>query len=194
MLKIKNTLGKKKEIFKPLEEGKVRFYQCGPTVYWNQHIGNMRAVVMADLINRSLRYLGYEVKFVRNYTDVGHLTSDGDEGEDKMEKAAKRDKKSPKEIADFYIAQYEKDIEKLNTLKPDSTPRATDYIQEQIDMVQNLLDKGFAYETDLAIYFDTSKAKDYTRLSGQKIEANTCGAGSGSVSDGQKRNPTDFAL
>lgn len=194
MLKIKNTLTKEKEIFEPLEKNKVRFYQCGPTVYWNQHIGNMRAVVLADFINRSLQYLGYEVNFVRNYTDVGHMTSDGDNGEDKMEKAVKRDQKTPKEIAQFYIQNYEKDVEKLNTILPTSKPKATEYISEQIKMVQNLLDKDFAYMTDLAIYFDTSKAENYHRLSGQKIKENMYGAGSGKISDGEKKNPSDFSL
>ncbi len=197
-LKIKNTLTKKKEIFTPIEKNKIRFYQCGPTVYWNQHIGNMRAVVLADFINRSLKYLGYKVNFVRNYTDVGHLSGDNDgdadTGEDRMEKAAKRENKSPEEIANFYISQYESDIKKLNALSPNSTPKATEYISEQIQMVSDLLEKGFAYKTKLGIYFDTSKAKDYGRLSGQIIEQNICGAGTGTVSDNEKKNSTDFAL
>ncbi len=195
---IKNTLSKNKEIFIPLEKNKVRFYQCGPTVYWNQHIGNMRAVVLADFINRSLKYLGYEVNFVRNYTDVGHLSGDNngdaDSGEDRMEKAAKREEKSPEEISDFYINQYEKDIKKLNTLKPTHRPRATDYISEQIDMIENLLEKNFAYSTELAIYFDVSKAENYYKLSGQKASENICGAGSGNVYDNNKKNSEDFAL
>lgn len=197
-LKIKNTLSKKLETFIPIEENKVRFYQCGPTVYWNQHIGNMRAVTLADFVNRSLKYLGYKVNFVRNYTDVGHLSGDNDgdadTGEDRMEKAAKRESKNPEEIANFYITQYEKDIAKMNTLPPTHTPKATKYISEQIDMISVLLEKDFAYTTDLGIYFDTSKATDYGRLSGQKIGDNICGAGTGKVSDSNKKNPTDFAL
>ncbi len=193
-LKIFNTLTKQKENFKPLKKNKVGFYQCGPTVYWTQHIGNMRSVVMADIIDRTLKYLNYDVDFVRNYTDVGHLTSDGDEGEDKLEKAAKKEGLSPKEIAQKYISIYESDIKKLNTLPPTHKPKATEHIQEIIDMVQVLLDKDFAYSTDLAIYFDISKAKDYTRLSGQKIEEQIKGAGTGEISDSQKRNSNDFSL
>lgn len=198
MLKIKNTLTKEKEVFKPLEEKKVKFYQCGPTVYWNQHIGNMRAVVLADFINRSFQYLGYEVDFVRNYTDVGHLSGDNegdaDTGEDRMEKAVKRDKKNPEEIADFYIKNYEQDIEKLNTLAPNSQPKATEFILEQVEMIESLLEKDFAYITPLAIYFDTKKAKDYHRLSGQNFEQNISGAGSGKISDSHKKNSSDFSL
>ena len=194
MLKIKNTLTKSKEEFIPIEEKKVRFYQCGATVYWNQHIGNMRAVVLADFINRSFQYLKYEVSFVRNYTDVGHMTSDGDEGEDKIENRAKIEKKTPKEIADFYIKNFEIDIKKLNTLSPTSQPRATEYIPEQIKMIQSLLDKNFAYITDLAIYFDTSKAKKYHRFSEQSFEENITGAGNGKVLDSDKKNSSDFSL
>lgn len=194
MLKIQNTLTKKTEDFQPLEDGKVKFYQCGPTVYWVQHIGNMRAMVLADLIRRSLVYLGYEVKFVRNYTDVGHMTTDEDGGEDKMTKAAKRESLSPEQIADKYIAQFEADVKALNCLPPDYAPRATEYIKQMQEMVQYYLDNGFAYVTDLAIYFDISKAKDYTALSGQKLEMNQAEAGSGEVGDPQKKHPADFAV
>lgn len=194
MLKILNTLTKKTEDFQPLEDGKVKFYQCGPTVYWVQHIGNMRAMVLADLIRRSLVYLGYDVKFVRNYTDVGHMTTDEDGGEDKMTKAAKRENLSPEQIADKYIAQFEADVTALNCLSPDFKPRATDYIKQMQEMVQYYLDNGFAYATDLAIYFDISKAKDYTALSGQKLEMNQAEAGSGEVGDVGKKNPADFAV
>ncbi|OQA36849.1 MAG: Cysteine--tRNA ligase [Parcubacteria group bacterium ADurb.Bin326] len=194
MLKIQNTLTKKTEDFQPLEDGKVKFYQCGPTVYWVQHIGNMRAMVLADLIRRSLVYLGYEVKFVRNYTDVGHMTTDEDGGEDKMTKAAKRESLSPEQIADKYIAQFEADVKALNCLPPDYAPRATEYIRQMQEMVQYYLDNGFAYVTDLAIYFDISKAKDYTALSGQKLEMNQAEAGSGEVGDPQKKHPADFAV
>jgi len=193
-IKIYNTLGREKQIFKPLKEGKISMYQCGSTVYRVQHIGNMRAVVLADFIVRSLRYMEYDVTFVRNYTDVGHLTSDEDAGEDKIEKGVRREGISPKELTEKYINLYNKDIKSLNTLLPDVCPRATEYIPEMIDMVKILLDKGFAYTTDLAVYFDTSKAKDYHRLSGQKTEENIQGAGSGEVSDSNKKNPEDFAL
>ncbi len=194
MLKIFNTLGREKQVFTPIEEGKVRFYHCGPTVYWTQHIGNMRAVVMGDLIRRSLMYMGYDVRYVRNYTDFGHLTSDGDEGEDKMEKGAKREGVSPKEIADKYIKEFEIDVNSLNVLPPTVTARATDYLESMIQMVKELLDKGYAYSTPAAIYFDVTKFKEYTSLSGQKLEMNKIGEGHGDVTDSNKKNPADFAL
>ncbi len=194
MLKVFNTLGRELQVFQPIEEGKVRFYQCGPTVYWTQHIGNMRAMVMGDLIRRSLIYLGYDVKYVRNYTDFGHLTSDADEGEDKMEKGAKREGLTPQEIADKYIEEFDKDVNLLNTLPPTISARATDYIQPMIEMVKVLLDKGFAYLTPEAIYFDVSKFPDYTKLSGQNLEMNKVGEGHGEITETNKRNPEDFAL
>lgn len=189
-----NTLTKKKEEFTPMIPGTVTLYQCGPTVYWTQHIGNMRAVVVTDLLVRTFTYLGYNVAFTRNYTDVGHLTSDRDTGEDKMAKGAKREGTTPEAIAQKYIDIFEHDIAALNTLSPRAKPRATAYIDEMIDMVQTLLDKGYAYQTPLAIYFDVSKAKDYTRLSGQVLEHNIEEAGQGTVSDPEKRHPEDFSL
>jgi len=194
MLEIYNTLSRKKEPFKPLKDKLVTFYQCGPTVYWTQHIGNLRAMVLADLIVRSLKYLGFEVKFVRNYTDVGHLTSDEDLGEDKMEKAAKRENLQPLIIAQKYIDVFEQDVKALNVLEPQGKPRATDYIAEMQAMVQGLLDKDFAYATDLAIYFDVTKAKNYTQLSGQDLEKNISDAGKGDISDPNKKHAADFAL
>lgn len=189
-----NTLSKTKELFTPLTPGKVKLYQCGPTVYWTQHIGNMRAVVITDLLVRTLSYVGYDVSFTRNYTDVGHLTSDEDAGEDKMEKGAKREGKTPDEIAQKYIDIFEKDITELNARPPYAKPRATEYINEMIDMIDILLKKGFAYKTPLAIYFDVSKAKEYTRLSGQILEHNIEEAGKGTVSDPEKKHPEDFSL
>ena len=198
MLEIYNTLSRKKEEFKPLKDQEVSFYQCGPTVYWTQHLGNMRAMVLADLIRRSMEYLGYHVKFARNYTDVGHMTSDEDEGEDKMAKAAKRDQLAPEEVASKYIDQFEQDVRDLNCEEPNNKPRATGYIQEMQKMVQVLLDKGYAYATDLAVYFDVNnyieKGGDYTKLSGQKLEMNKTDAGKGDVSDPQKKNPMDFSV
>ncbi len=197
-LRLFNTLTKKLEDFQPLKPGKVSVYHCGPTVYWVQHIGNIRAMTMADLVRRSLIYLGFDVNFARNYTDVGHLTGDNigdaDSGEDRMEKGAKREGLTPEEIADKYIAIFEKDTRALNILPPDFQPRATDYISEMQDMVSVLLAKGYAYTTDKAVYFDIEKAEDYTRLSGQKLENNRIGEGHGKVQDGEKRNPQDFAL
>lgn len=194
-----NTLNRKKEEFKPLENpwwGRpiVKFYHCGPTVYWTQHIGNLRGAFCADVVVRTLKYSGYKVKHARNYTDVGHLTSDGDEGEDKMEKGAKREGLKPKKIADKYIDIFEKDVSKLNLLEPDYKPRATRCIKEMIDMVDILLKKGYAYQTNLAIYFDVSKFENYYQLSRQIGEENIAGAGSGEVSDPDKKNYADFAI
>lgn len=191
---IKNTQTKEKEEFKPLAEGQVSFYHCGPTVYWTQHIGNLRGMTCGDLIIRSLRYLGYEVTHVRNYTDVGHLTSDDDEGEDKIEKSARKEKRDPKEIADTYINKFEQDVAALNLTEPTHKPRATEHIQDMQEIVQTLLDKGYAYTTELAVYFDVSKFPDYGNLSGQSLEEKKTGAGTGEVSDPQKRNSQDFAL
>ena len=194
MLKIYNTTTKQKQNFKPLHDKQVGFYHCGPTVYWTQHIGNLRAVVLADLINRSLNYLGYKVKLVRNYTDVGHLTSDSDEGQDKMEKSAQQEKLTPEQIADKYIKIYEQDVKDLNVLEPFKKPKATDHIKEMIKMVQILIDKGYAYATDLAIYYDVSKFEDYTKLNKQDLSKNISAAGKGEVGDPGKRNSADFAL
>lgn len=189
-----NTLSKKKEALVPLTPGEVKIYQCGPTVYWRQHIGNMRAMVVADILVRMLAYFDYKVTFVRNYTDVGHLTSDSDEGEDKMIKGAKREGLTPNEIAQKYIDLFEKDVLDLNTIEPNFKPRATEYIPEMIKLVEMLIKKDFAYVTPLAVYFDVSKAKDYTRLSGQVLENNIEDAGKGTVSDSNKRNPADFSV
>ena len=193
-LRLLNTMGREKQEFSPIEEGKVRFYHCGPTVYWVQHIGNMRAMTMADLVHRTLLYIGHDVTLVRNYTDVGHLTGDGDEGEDKMTKGAQREKITPQEIAEKYIKIFENDIALLNTIPATHTTRATEYIQPMIEAVQVLIEKGYAYVTPKAVYFDVSKAKNYTQLSGQKLELQEHGLGKGSVSDPSKRNPADFSV
>lgn len=193
-MKLYNTLSKKYEEFKPLNPPKVTFYHCGPTVYWAQHIGNLRGMVMADLIRRSIEYFGYRVDFVRNYTDVGHLVSDQDEGIDKMEKAAQREKISPEEIADKYIKVFEEDCQKINIIPPTHKPRATQYIQKMIDMIQVLIDKGHAYKTELAIYFNVSTFKDYNRLNRQKIDLNIKGVGKGKIDDPQKKHFADFSL
>lgn len=198
MLKIYNTLNRRLEEFKSIEPGKIRFYHCGPTVYWTQHIGNMRAMTMADFIRRGLLYLDYEVKFVRNYTDVGHLTGDNigdaDSGIDRMEKAHRREGITPDEIANKYIEIFEHDVTSLNNLPVDYKPRATEYVQQMIEMVEKLVDKGFAYITPQAVYFDVTKATDYTKLSGQKLELNEIGAGKGDVLDGNKKHPADFSV
>ncbi|MCX6798295.1 MAG: cysteine--tRNA ligase [Candidatus Falkowbacteria bacterium] len=189
-----NTLSRQKEIFAPLKKGRVSFYYCGPTVYWTQHIGNLRGMVCADLINRSFDYLGYRVKMVRNYTDVGHLSSDNDEGEDKMATGAMRESLAPAAIAEKYIKIYQQDTAALNIINPTFTPRATDQIKEIISFVKVLLAKGYAYTTKLAIYFAVDKFPEYSKLSRQDLSKNISSAGHGAVSDSEKKNPADFAL
>jgi len=195
---VTNTLGREMQLFTPLKEDSVSVYHCGPTVYWTQHIGNMRAAFFGDIVNRTLRYAGYKVTFVRNYTDVGHLSGDNegdaDTGVDRMEKAANRENKSPEVIATHYIEQFDQDLELLNIAVPEHRPKATQYIEPMITLVSELLEKGFAYQTELAIYFDTSKKEDYFKLSGQKADELKNSAGHGDVSDSQKKNSTDFAM
>ncbi len=193
-LQLFNTLTRKKEEFIPLEEGNVKMYCCGPTVYNFAHIGNLRSYFFEDILKRVLLFNNYKVNHVVNITDVGHLVSDDDEGEDKMEKAAKREHLDPKLIADKYIAQFEADTARLNILAPTVTARATNYIEEMMKMVQELLDKGFAYATPKAIYFDTAKFTKYNDLNGQVMSENIAGAGFGSQGDPEKKQPADFAL
>ena len=189
-----NTLSRKKETFVSITPGNVLFYHCGPTVYWTQHIGNLRGMTMGDLVRRVLEYSGFTVHHVRNYTDVGHLTSDGDVGEDKMEKGAKREGKTPDAIAKMYISQFEEDTKKLNLLEPTEKPRATEYIAEMIALVLTLLEKGYAYTTDLAVYFDVTKFEPYTALSHQQMDKLMEGAGKADVQDPRKKHAADFAL
>lgn len=193
-MKLYNTLSREIEEFKPIHDNEILFYHCGPTVYWVQHIGNLRAMVWADLIRRSLRHLDYKIKFVRNYTDVGHLTSDEDLGEDKMEKGAKREGLTPQEIANKYIKIFEDDTNHLNIIEPDFKPRASEYITQMQEMIKTLLDKGFAYITDLAVVYDVSKFPQYNKLNHQKMELNKQGAGKGVVEDPQKKHFADFNL
>ncbi|MCA9386917.1 cysteine--tRNA ligase [Candidatus Dojkabacteria bacterium] len=193
-MKIYNTLGRELQEFKPINEHQVSFYQCGPTVYSRQHIGNLYSALKGDLIRRTLVYLGYEVKYVKNITDVGHLVSDEDEGEDKMEKGAKKEGITPSEIAKRYTDLYHNDLKKLDILEPDVETVATQYVKKMADMVQDLLNNGYAYVTDKAIYFDVDKFKNYTELSGQKLEENKIGAGHGDEGDSEKKNPYDFAV
>jgi cysteinyl-tRNA synthetase len=197
-LELYNTLTRKKELFTPINPSTVGLYHCGPTVYWDQQIGNMRAMVLADFVYRTLKYNGYTATFVRNYTDVGHLTGDNigdaDQGIDRMEKAAERENLLPDMIADKYIKSFDEDVASLHVLTPTHRTRATHYINDMIDMVQALLDKGFAYTTAHAIYFNVSKYPEYMALSGQKLENLETGAGTGTVSDSDKKNPQDFSL
>ncbi len=189
-----NTLSGKKEEFKPIKAGHLSFYYCGPTVYWTQHIGNLRGSFCADIVHRTFKYLNYDVSMVRNYTDVGHLSSDSDEGEDKIEKTAKKENIKPELVADKFIDIFERDAKKLNILEPKFKPRATENVNEMIDMIQLLIAKGYAYVTDLAVYFEVDKFKNYSDLSGCKMEKNKMGAGRGDISDPKKKNYCDFAL
>ncbi len=193
-MKLYNTLSRKIEEFKPIKDKEVLFYHCGPTVYWVQHIGNLRAMTWADLIRRALMYLGYNIKFVRNYTDVGHLTSDQDSGEDKMEKGAKREGLTPQQIADKYIAIFENDTKALNIINPDYKPRASQYIKEMLEMIKTLIEKDYAYVTDLAVIYDVSKFPGYNKLNKQKLDFNKQGAGKGVVEDQEKKHFADFNL
>ncbi|MEK7129806.1 MAG: cysteine--tRNA ligase [Patescibacteria group bacterium] len=192
MLKLYNTLTKKVEEFVPRDPNLVTLYCCGPTVYDYAHIGNFRTYAMTDFLVRTLRHFGYKVKFVMNITDVGHLTSDSDTGEDKMEKGAKREGKTAWDIAKFYTDAFLADSKKLNLVEPDVRPKPTEHIAEQIAMIEALLQKGFAYQIDDGIYFDTSKFAGYGALTGQNIEE--LKAGARVEPNPQKRNPTDFAL
>lgn len=192
MTTLYNTFTRKKQVFRPLKDKKVGLYTCGPTVYDFSHIGNLRTYIFEDILRRVLEYNGYKVKHVMNYTDVGHLTSDADTGEDKMEKGAKREGKSVWEIAELYIKAFEKDAAALNILKPSLTPRATDHIKEQINFIKILEKKGFTYKTKDGIYFDTSRLKNYGRLARLDIKGLKAGARVKMIKG--KKNPTDFAL
>ena len=187
-----NTLTKQKDLFKPIEEGKVKIYSCGPTVYKDATIGNMRTNLLNDTLRRVLKYNGYELKHVMNITDVGHLVSDGDEGEDKMLKSAREEHKSPLEIAEHYTKLFFRDLERLNIETPEVVCKATDHIKEMLEMVQKIMKNGYAYETSTAIYFDVSKLDKYGILSG--INLNNQKAGARVDIDPEKRNPYDFAL
>lgn len=191
-MKIYNTLTRKKEELIPLDGKTIKMYSCGPTVYDYAHIGNMRAYLFMDFIKRSLIYLGYKVKNVMNITDVGHLVSDADDGEDKLVKTAKDTNKTPWEIAQYYTDFFFKDMEKLNILKPDVTPKATDHIKEMLDMVNKLFADEYAYETSDGIYFDIEKYPEYGQLSRIDLEKQMAGARV-EVND-EKRQPADFAL
>jgi len=190
-IRLYNTLTRQKEDFKPIHEGKAGIYACGPTVYWFAHVGNFRSFIFSDILRRTLVHCGLDVTFVMNITDVGHLTDDASDGEDKMIVAMKREGKTAYEIAEFYTQEFLKDVERLNMLSADVYPRATEHIQEQIDMVVALEKKGYTYKTSDGIYFDTSKLNDYGRLSGQSAEEKMAGA---RIDMGEKKNPTDFAL
>ena len=187
-----NTLTKEKEKFKPIDENQVKIYSCGPTVYKDATIGNMRTSIFQDVLRRVLKYNGYSLKHAMNITDVGHLVSDGDEGEDKMLKSAREEKKSPMEIAKHYTELFFKDLEALNIETPEIICKATDHIPEMLEYVEKLVENGYAYETSTAIYFDISKLDKYPILSNLKLEDQKAGARIDV--DTEKRNHYDFAL
>ena len=187
-----NTLTRKKEEFHSIDEKRVRMYSCGPTVYSYAHIGNFRTYIFMDTLRRVLKYNGYELKHVMNITDVGHLESDADEGEDKMEKAARKEKKDPYEIANFYTKIFLKDMEKLKIDKPEIITKATENISQMIDYVKEIIKNGYAYETSKGIYFDISKLDKYPVLSNRKLDDQIAGARVDV--DPEKKNPYDFAL
>ncbi|MEK9170221.1 MAG: cysteine--tRNA ligase [Patescibacteria group bacterium] len=192
MLKIFNTLTRKKEVFKPLHKDKIGIYSCGPTVYWNQHIGHMYAYVQWDCLVRTLKYLGNKVEWVMNITDVGHLISDEDTGEDKMEKGAKRENLSVWEIADKYINQFKESMETLNIQKPDILCRATEHINEQINLIKKIEKNGFTYKTSTGLIFNTSKFKNYAKFAKLNLEKQKAGARVNV--DPEKKRPWDFLL
>ena len=187
-----NTLTHKKEEFKPINEEKIKMYSCGPTVYSYAHIGNFRTYIFMDSLRRVLKYNGYKMKHVMNITDVGHLTSDADTGEDKMEKAAKKEGKNPREIAEHYTNIFMKDIENLNIDMPEIITKATDNIPQMLEMVQEIVKNGYGYETSTGIYFDVSKLDKYPVLSNNSVEGQEAGARI--EVDSEKKNPYDFAI
>jgi cysteinyl-tRNA synthetase len=191
-IQIFNTMTRRKEYFRPIEPGELRMYNCGPTVYDQAHIGNMRSYIMADLIRRSFEYLGYDVKQVINITDVGHLTSDADEGEDRMLVGSRRTGRDPWEIAEHFTTLFFDDMAALNILHPNVAPKATDHIPEMIDLVQRLEALGYTYEIDDGIYFDVSCLENYGRLSRQSLDGMQAGARVDV--NPQKRHAADFAL
>ena len=192
-LRLYNALQREKEIFKPLKAGEAGIYTCGPTVYDYAHIGNMRTYIFEDVLVRALKLFGYSVKRVMNITDVGHLISDSDTGEDKMELGARREGKSAWDIAKFYTEAFFKDYKALNCLMPDVLCPATEYIKEMLDLVAALEKKGFTYRIGDGIYFDTAKLPDYGKLVG-KSHIEGIQEGARVEANSEKRNPTDFAL
>ena len=191
-IRLYNTMTRKLEDFTPITPNHVGFYSCGPTVYWDQHLGNMRTFLNNDILKRMFLANGYTVTHVMNFTDVGHLTSDEDTGDDKMEKGAARENMTVWQVADKYIKNCMRDMDSLNLIRPTYTPRATDHIQEQIAWIQKLEKLGYTYEIPGdGIYYDTSKFAEYGALGGQNLSELKAGA---RIENNNKRNITDFAL
>ena len=193
-MKLYNTLSRTIEDFIPIDEKLVKMYTCGPTVYNYAHLGNLRTYVHEDVLEKTLRYIGYPVKRVMNITDVGHLESDGDEGEDKMLKGAKRENKTVWEIAQHYTDAFFNDIEKLNINKSDVVAKATDYISDYIEFIKVLEEKGYTYRANGNVYFDITKVKDYTKLSGMDLDQLRTASREDVDVDVNKKSPQDFVL
>ncbi|MCI6798049.1 MAG: cysteine--tRNA ligase [Spirochaetia bacterium] len=192
-LKLFNTMGKSLQEFKPIKEGFVGFYGCGPTVYNYAHIGNLRAYVFLDILDRTLTFLGYKIKHVMNITDIGHLTGDADDGEDKMLKTAQERHQSVMEIAQFYTDAFIKDIDRLNIRHPDVICRATEHVQEMVELIKKIEANGHTYMAGGNLYYDTTTFADYGKLANLNLEELKAGAGNRGL-DENKRNPTDFVL
>jgi len=190
-LKLYDTYTRSLREFKPLHPPEVGLYACGPTVYDYAHIGNLRTYIFGDILRRVLEYNGYRIKHVMNITDVGHLTSDADTGEDRMEKGSKRTGKSAWEIAEIYTKEFKKDLQRLNICEPHIWCRATEHIKEQIDCIKGIEENGYTYRTSDGIYFDTSKLPDYGYLARLNVKGLKAGK---RIDMAEKRNPTDFAL
>ena len=193
-MRLYNTLTRKEEEFVSNEPGIIKMYTCGPTVYHYAHIGNLRTYIMEDVLEKSFEFLGYKVKRVMNITDVGHLSSDADTGEDKMVKGAKRENKSVMDIAKLYTDAFFEDCSKLNIRKPEINEPATNLIDEYINMIEILLNKGYAYKSGDNIYFDTSKLENYYVLTNHTNESLLEGVRDDVEVDSNKRNKTDFVL
>ena len=193
-MKLYNTLSRTIEDFIPIDKNLVKIYTCGPTVYNYAHLGNLRTYVHEDVLEKTLRYIGYPVKRVMNITDVGHLESDGDDGEDKMLKGAKRENKTVWEIAQHYTDAFFADIEKLNIKKADVVAKATDYISDYIEFIKVLEEKGYTYRANGNVYFDITKVKDYTKLSGMDLDQLRTASREDVDVDVNKKSPQDFVL
>ena len=193
-MKIYNTMNKQVEEFIPREKGIITMYTCGPTVYHFAHIGNLRTYISEDIMEKGWKFLGYDVRRAMNITDVGHLVGDGDTGEDKMAVASKRENKSSKEIAKFYEDCFFRDCAKLNIRKPDIVSKATDNIDMYIEMITKLLDNGYAYISEGNVYYDTSKYRDYYKLSGRNSDDLMVAVREDIEEDSAKKNPFDFGL
>lgn len=189
-----NSLTRQKELFTSIDSKKVKLYTCGMTVYDYAHIGHGRKYIMDDILRRVLTANGFKVNHIQNVTDVGHLISDADEGEDKLEKGAKKQGKTVWEIADYFTKNFYDSMDKLNIIRPSVICKATEHIKEQIDLIEKLFKNGYAYDTAEAVYFDTSKFKDYGKMFGQKVSEKRIGVRDEVKTDSNKRNPQDFAL